>query len=135
MWYVVDILFAQKPESDTETVLCESCHVLFNCESALKACARAKEWAKDYEVSEGNSGFYYVGISHLWGLLSNDQPKDGDEIGGDIFEKENVWGRVSELIPDPNEIPTVRFEENSATPIKHLINNEKVDLLKKIAKK
>jgi|GEM_PF-6842807 len=129
MWYVVDILFAQKAESDTDTVYCESCHVLFNCNSALEACAKAKEWSKGHEE---DAGFYFVGIRHLWNLLSDDPPKDGDEIGGDIFEKENVWGRISELIPDPNEIPIVKFEENPNTPFRYLVSDEKIDDIKKI---
>ena len=130
MWYIVNILFAQKPSSGSQKVQCESCNVLFNCKSAVKAYAKAKDWAKGHEE---DAGFHYVGIRHLWDLGEH-QPTDGDEIEGSFFEEDDLWERVEEFIPNLNEIPIIKFEKNPDTPLKDLVSKEKIYHLKKIFK-
>jgi len=127
MWYVVDMLFARKPKSGKSTVKCELCNVLFEAPSALDACCKAKPWAEDHSR---DGGFFLVGIQHVRSLV--DAPGDGAEIGGSFFDEVDPWGRKAELIPDLNEIPTIKFEHNPEKPVGELISDKAKQQLREV---
>jgi hypothetical protein len=127
MWYVVDMLFAQKPTSYRAKLKCEVCNVLFEAASALDACRKAQPWADEHSR---DGGFFLVGIQHVRSLL--DPPGDGVEIGGSFFDEIDPWGRKAELIPDLNEIPTIKFEQNPEKPVGELISDETKKQLREV---
>lgn len=128
MWYRVDLLFAKKPAGDTRAVACESCNVLFEGNTALEACDKAEQWAERH-VAGGD--FQFVGMESITRLFE-DKPGDGMEIGGSYFESEAVWERRAELIPDKNDIPVIRFEQNPDVPVRKLILEAQAKGLKEI---
>ena len=128
MWYVVDIVFAQKPEGDQSAVICETSNVLFEAPTALDACRKVVPWAEEH-VRDTN--FHVLGIQHVRSLHEH-QPADGTEIGGSFFEERDPWRRKEEIIPDLNEIPTIMFEAHPHTPIKDLVPEATVQKAKKI---
>ena len=128
MWYVVDILFAQKSDSGSDVVQCESCNVMFEAPSALIAYEKAEKWGAEHEK---DNAFKYVGIHHLW-RLDCDTPGEGTEVGGSFFEEEYFWHRIDDFIPDKTEIPTIKLEANSNTPIGELMSDEQKRRLRKV---
>jgi hypothetical protein len=127
MWYVVDIIFAQKTETDEGKTVCESCCVLFEAPSALAACQKAMPWAENHTT---DSDLHLLGIQHVRDLL--EKPEDGSEIGGVFFEEVDPWGRRDELIPDLGQTSIIKFEENRNTPIGRLMSEGQIDLFKKV---
>jgi hypothetical protein len=113
MWYVAHLLFAQKPKKGRRRVKCETCRVLLRAASALKCYDRALVWAK---LHEGNGLFRLVGVRHI-DSLDDEQPGDGSEIGGGIFDAYDVWKKVKTLIPNKRDIPAVMWETHMNTPI------------------
>jgi hypothetical protein len=128
MWYIVDLLFAQKPEIGNINVQCESCNVLFQADSGIHACSKAQKWAKNHEK---DNNYRFAGISNVW-KLKETQPKDGDEIAGTFYEEANFWERLKEFIPNTNDIPAIKLEENPDKLIKELVSKDKINSLKKI---
>ena len=128
MWYVVDILFGQKRDGEQGEIMCETCNVLFEAPSAIDACRKAVPWSEEHVR---DTEFHLIGIQHVRSL-DDDRPGDGTEIGGKFFEERDPWGRREELIPDLNEIPTIKFEANPNTPVGELIPEETVHKAKKI---
>ena len=128
MWYVVDMLFAQRTKGKRVRVKCEVCNVLFEAPSALDACRKAMLWADEHSR---DAGFYLVGIQHVR-ALDEECPGDGTEIGGHFFDEDDPWGRKDQIIPDLNEIPTVKFEANPNTPIKDLVSQSKIEKIKQV---
>jgi hypothetical protein len=120
MWYVVDILFAQKSDCSSEIVQCESCNVLFEAPSALIAYEKAGKWAAEHEK---DSAFKYVGICNLKSLDCA-APGEGTEVGGSFFEEKYFWHRINDFIPGKNEIATIALEANPNTPIGELMSDE-----------
>ena len=120
MWYVADLLFAQRP-TEGRPFVCETCLVLLNAESARKAYDKAMQWGEDHV--QGETGFEFVGIQHLYSL-EEERPADGSEIGGHFFESEDIWEKRVELIPEIDDIPIIRFEDNPKTPIGELVSEE-----------
>jgi len=128
MWYIADLLFAQLPVPGEERVTCESCNVLLEAPSALDVYDKAATWAESH--IEGTA-FQFLGITHIHSL-SDSQPNDGTEIGGQFFDDANVWERRDELIPDKNQIPVIIWEQNPETPIGDMMTAEQKKQLKQI---
>lgn len=128
MWYIADIVFAKKPIEPKPTVVCESCDVLFEAVSAREAYQKALSWAEEY-TKEGD--FRFLGVTNIWGV-GDEQPGDGAELGGNFFEEVDPWGRLDELIPDPNELSAIYWETNSDTPVGELMSEEQKRMWKRI---
>jgi hypothetical protein len=120
MWYVVDILFAQKSDCSSEIVQCESCNVLFEAPSALIAYEKAEKWAAEHEK---DSAFKYVGICNVKSLGCTTLG-EGTEVGGSFFEEKYFWNRINDFIPDKSEIAAIVLEANTNTPIGELMSDE-----------
>ena len=127
-WYVVDVLFAEHPNQGADTVLCESCTVLFHADSAEAAYDRALGWA-DAHVSE--SRLRLVGIVHMHSLI--EAPGDGVEIAGSFTEQPNPWDRLDELVPPREQIPVVVLERNLDTPVGELLDEDTLARLRRVA--
>jgi hypothetical protein len=128
VWYVVEMLFAQERRSNEAKVVCEICDVLFETPSVLDAYRKAESWAEEH--AKGGA-FEFIGIQHVWSV-DDDRPGDGTEIGGSVFEDNNPRDKRDELIPDPGEIPNIKFEANPNIPIKRLVSEAKVRQFKKV---
>lgn len=128
MWYVVDILFAKKSDSGSDTVQCESYNVLFESPSALIAYEKAEKWGAEHEK---DSDFKYAGIHNLWDLDCA-IPGEGTEVGGSFFEEKYFWHRINDFIPDKNEIAAIKFEANRNTPVGELISDEMKKRIRKV---
>jgi hypothetical protein len=126
-WYLAQLTFAQPTDDPSASVLCESCYVLFEADSANSAYDKAVEWA---EIHESESTFDFVGVRHLNSL--DEPPADGVEVGGGFYEETAVWLRRVELIPARDEIPVIVFEGNPDTPIGKLINTETASRVRKL---
>lgn len=120
MWYIADIVLAKKPSEPKPTVVCESCDVLFEAVSAREAYQKALSWAKEY-TKEGD--FHLLGITSIWDV-GDEQPGDGTELSGSFFEEVDPWGRINELIPDPNDIRGIELEDHLDTPVGQLMTDE-----------
>lgn len=118
-WYLVELLFACRPSASGETVWCEACHVLFCTSSGDAAYECGLDWAKSHSASQQ---FEFVGIQHL--SMLDEAPAHGVEISGQFFEAPDPWIRQLDLIPAREEIPTLNFEANPATPVGELLSEK-----------
>jgi hypothetical protein len=130
MWYVVHLLFAQDADPGSRNSICETCQVLFEAAEAEAAYAKGQQWAAEHAR---DSRFRLVGIEHIKSL--DEEPGDGCEVGGSFFEKEDVWQRVSELIPSKDELSIIKWERNPNTPIGELMTDPQKEALKELTKK
>ncbi len=126
-WYVADLLFAQRSDGESKTVLCESSQVLFEAPTAEAAYDKALAWARQHEQ---DSAFRFVGVMQIHSLDS--APCDGCEIGGEFFEESGVWERVAEFVPPKEEIPVIILERDSDTPVGELISEETKAVLRRL---
>jgi hypothetical protein len=129
-WYVVHLLFAQKPKEGKQRVKCESCQVLMEAPSALIAYDKGIMWAQSH-IKDHN--FDFLGIEHIHSL-DDEQPTDGTEIGGSFFDRKDVWKRRSELIPEKNKIPAILWEQSRDVPVGELMTEKQKQTLKEIFK-
>lgn len=127
-WYVVFLLFAQKPKKGKRVVKCESCQVLIEAPSALAAYDKGVAWAKSHIQG---SKFHFLGIEHIHSL-DDEKPEDGTEIGGIFFDKKDVWERKDELIPEKSKISAIMWEQNMDVPIGELMTEEQKQTIKEV---
>lgn len=127
-WYVVWLMFAQKPKEGKRGVKCESCQVLIEAPSALAAYDKGIVWAQSHVE---DSSFHFLGVEHIHSL-DGEQPGDGTEIGGSFFDEEDVWERRDELIPEKSKIPSIVWEQNMDVPIGELMTEEQKQEIKEI---
>ena len=122
------LLFAAiEPESEGEYV-CETCNVLLDAENAEEAYKAAELWAKNRE----SENMRFVGVEEL-SYIQDDRPGHGDEIAGSFFDEKDIWSKVSELIPDKDELNAIRFEGFDADkPIGELMDSQMKKRLKRV---
>jgi hypothetical protein len=125
MWYRVDLLFAQPAVQIGEPVLCESCNVLFEAQSADEAYEKGVLWAEN-NVEE-NPTFHFVGIENIL-FLDHMQPGNGSEVGGVFFE-ENIWERKDKFIPQRDALSANFIESNKNTPLNQILTEKQKKLL------
>ena len=126
MWYVANILFAQRTEGDQSEVLCEDCDVLFEAETAVEAYGKASTWADEY-TREG--AFEFLGVLNVYNL-DDERPGDGVEVGGRFFYDRDPWG--TRAVPDMNEIMTIRGEAEPDATVGELASDETIRNMKRI---
>lgn len=127
-WYVVYLLFAQKPKKGKRAVKCKSCQVLIEAPSALVAYDKGIVWAQSH-VEDSN--FHLLGIEHIHSL-DDEQPGDGTEIGGSFFNKKDVWKRKDKLIPEKSKIRAIVWEQNMDVPISELMTEKQKQNIREI---
>lgn len=131
MYYVAELLFAQRPEKGRRRVLCESCHVILSAPSAVKCYGCALKWAKRHEM-EGS--FDFVGVQCIR-CLDTEVLHDGLEIGGRYFDAYDVWERLDKIVPRKTEIPAIFWEMKAKTPVGELMTAAEKNMLRRAFKK
>ena len=129
MWYLASALFAQPPRP-TATVLCETSQFLVEADTA--SAAYDKAWAWGERRRSQISGFDFVGIQQLKPLLRDGPPQDGDEIDGRVYESEDVWSRVGELIPQRDKLAAVFLEQNPGAQLGEVLSQDERSLVLRI---
>lgn len=129
MWYLAEILFAEPRQADRQTCQCEACNVVFDAPTAVDAYRKAVAWGFNY-AEEPPAAMQFLGVSHL--TMIGDQLGDGVEICGRFFESEDVWDRVAELVPPPEMLKAVAWEQNQDKPLGELLTVEQITHLKRV---
>jgi hypothetical protein len=119
MWYVVNLIFAQKPKNERRRVMCETCRVLLQASSASECYDRGLEWGKKHK----HNGFHLLGIENILSL-DEKRPSDGDEIGGHFYHAFDIWKKRKNIIPRKKDIPAIMWETHRNTPIGDLLSTQ-----------
>src|SRR5438067_4993469 len=98
MWYSAEILFAEPQQADRAAYRCDSSNVVFGAATAADAYRKAVIWGQNY-AAEPPTGMQFLGVPHLTTI--GDRLRDGVEICGRLFDSEEVWDRIAELVPSP----------------------------------
>jgi hypothetical protein len=130
VWYLATVLFAQPPRPTAHPVLCETSQVLVEADSA--GAAYDKAWAWGQRRREQVSGFDLVGIQQLKRMLRDGPPQDGDEIDGRVYEADEVWSRVDELIPPREKLAAVFLEQNPGGHLGDVLSQDERSLVLRI---
>jgi hypothetical protein len=109
MWYLATVLFAQPQRPGVPTVVCETSQVLFVAGNAAGAYEKAREWGQ--RRIESTPGFELAGVQALKPLGLDRPPQDGDEIDGRVWESDDVWVRLPELVPAPEQLAAFVLEQ------------------------
>ena len=128
MWYLAEILFAEPRRGDSQAHQCEACNVVFDAVTAREAYQKAIAWGQTY-AAEPAAGMQMLGVSHLTSI--GDQLGDGIEICGRFFETANPWDRPGELVPAPEALKAIVWEQNQDTPLGELLTPEQIGALKR----
>jgi hypothetical protein len=129
MWYLAEILTAERRQPGRRMYRCESCNVLFHAADAEEAHRKALAWGQDH-VADTNGQVELLGVAHLSSI--GDQLGEGVDICGRFFRKRDVWDRVDELIPPPERLGAARWEQNQDTPIGEMVDKEQVEALRRL---
>ena len=129
MWYLAEILFAEPRQADRQACQCESCNVVFDAATAADAYRKAVAWGQDY-AAEPPTVMQFLGVSHLTTI--GDRLGDGVEICGRLFESEDVWDRVAELVPPPETLKAVAWEQNQDKPLGESMTVDQIAQLKRV---
>jgi hypothetical protein len=129
MWYLAELLFAERPRLDRAEFQCEACNVVFLAPSAVAAYRKAVAWGLAY-ASEPPAGMRLLGVSHL--TTVGEELGDGTEICGRFFQAAAVWEQVGELIPPPEQLKAVQWERGRDTPLGELLSPEQVAQLRRV---
>ena len=114
MWYLAEILFAEPRQANRQAYQCESCNVVFDAATAVDAYRKAVAWAETY-AAEPPAALRLLRVSHLPTI--GERLGDGVEICGRFFESHDVWNHVGELVPPPETLKAVVWEQNQNTPL------------------
>jgi len=128
MWYLSYLLFAAVQSESEREYVCETCNVLLEALNAEEAYQAAKLWAKEHETES----MRFVGVEEL-NYVQDDRPGHGDEIAGSFFDEQDIWSKVSEIIPDKDKLKAIRLEGPDANkPIGDLMNSQMKKRLKRV---
>ena len=129
MWYLAELLFAEPPRASSRAYQCESCNVVFDAAAAVDAYRKAVAWGQAYAV-DPPAGMRFLGVSHLTTI--GERLEDGVEIGGRFFESPDVWDRVADLVPPPELLKAVVWEQTRDTPLGESLTPEQITQLKRV---
>lgn len=130
MWYLASVLFAQPPRAPGVAVLCETSQFLVEADNAAKAYEKARAWGERRRAQV--TGFDVVGVQQLKPLQGYGPPGDGDEIDGRVYESDDVWSRVSELIPSKEKLAAVFLEQNPGAQLSDVLSQDERSLVLRI---
>jgi hypothetical protein len=128
VWYLAELLFAEPPRPGRADDQCESCNVVFQAPDAAQAYRKAVAWGLSY-AADPPSRMRLLGVSHL--TTVGEELGDGTEIGGRSFQAAQVWERVSELVPPPEQLKAIRWEQARDTPLGELLGPDQVAQLRR----
>jgi hypothetical protein len=111
-------------------VLCETSQFLVEAENADTAYEKAYAWGEHRRAQV--DAFDLVGIQQLKPLQGDGPPRDGDEIDGRVYESEDVWSRVGELIPQRDKLAAVFLEQNPGAPLGEVLSQDERSLVLRI---
>jgi hypothetical protein len=129
MWYLAEILFAEPRRADQQAYQCEACNVVFDAPTAREAYEKAIAWGQSY-AAEPPAKMQLLGVSHLTSI--GDQLGDGIEVCGRFFETANPWDRPAELVPAPESLKAMVWEQNQDTPLGELLTPEQTAALRRV---
>ncbi len=132
MWYLAEIITAEKPKKGRRVFVCESSNVLIEETSAYKAYAEAMRWGLQY-TSGPSCPMRLLGVAHLTTLAPTIGP--GTDIVGDIYRRRDVWRRRRSLIPRIKGLAAIRWEDRRHTPLRRLLRPEQVKNLRRIMRR
>ena len=127
MWYLASVLFAQPPRPTGHAVMCETSQFLVEAENAAAAYEKARTWGEHRRAQI--SGFDLVGVQQLKPLQGDGPPGDGDEIDGRVYESDDVWSRISELIPPREKLAAVFLEQNPGAQLSDVLSQDERTLV------
>ena len=130
MWYLASVLFAQPPRPTGQAVLCETSQFLVEADNAAMAYEKARAWGERRRAQV--SGFDVVGVQQLKPLQRDEPPGDGDEIDGRVYESEDVWSRVAELIPPKEKLAALFLEQNPGAQLSDVLSPDERSLVLRI---
>jgi hypothetical protein len=130
VWYLASVLFAQPPRPSGLAVLCETSLFLVEADNAAAAYEKARTWGEQRRAQV--SAFDFVGVQQLKPLQGDGPPRDGDEIDGRVYESEDVWSRVSELIPPKDKLAAVFLEQNPGAQLSDVLSQDERTLVLRI---
>jgi hypothetical protein len=128
VWYLAELLFAEPPRADRTEYQCESCNVVFQAPDAAGAYRKAITWGLAY-AAQPPAGMRLLGVSHL--TTVGEELRDGTEICGRFFQDPAVWERISELVPPPDQLKAIQWEQGRDTPLGDLLSAEQVAQLRR----
>jgi hypothetical protein len=131
MWYLAEILLAEQPKVDSNDYQCESCNVLFNANSAEEALRKAEAWGNEY-VKDPPSNMQLLGVSSL--TTVGDELGDGTDIGGRLFNTQDVWLRRGEMVPCPSDLSAIKWENADGKTVGELLSPEQIEQLRRLWK-
>jgi hypothetical protein len=111
-------------------VLCETSQFLVEADNAAMAYEKAQAWGERRRAQV--SSFDLVGVQQLKPLQGYGPPGDGDEIDGRVYESEDVWSRVSELIPPKERLAAVFLEQNPGAQLSDVLSQDERSLVLRI---
>jgi hypothetical protein len=129
VWYLAEILFAEPRQEGRKGHQCESCNVVIDAPDAVAAYRKAMAWGERY-AAEPPASMALLGVSHLTTI--GDHLGDGVEICGRFFDADDVWDRVEDHIPPPEELRAVMWERGRDTPLGELLDTEQIKQLKRV---
>ena len=130
MWYLASVLFPQPPRATGLAVLCETSQFLVEADNAAMAYEKARAWGERRRAQV--TGFDGVGAQHLKPLRGYGPPGDGDETDGRVYESDDVWSRVSELIPSKEKLAAVFLEQNPGAQLSDVLSQDERSLVLRI---
>jgi hypothetical protein len=129
VWYLAEILFAEPARSDLADYACESCNVVFRAAGAAEAYHKAVAWGRNY-ADDPPAAMRLLGVSQL--TLVGEELLDGTEISGRFFTAPAVWERREHMIPPPEQLAAVQWEQSADTPLERLLTAEQIEQLKQV---
>jgi hypothetical protein len=129
MWYLAEILFARPQQHGRPLDQCESCNVVFEADTAAQAYAKVVAWGRSY-AGKPPATMRLLGVSHLTTI--GKELGDGVEICGRFFQEPDVWGRLEELIPPPERLKAIQWEQSRGVPVRELLSPEQLAQLERV---
>jgi hypothetical protein len=128
VWYLAEILFAEPPRPGRAEDQGEASDVVLRAADAAEAYRRAVAWGLA-RAAEPPAAMRLLRVSHLTSI--GEELGDGTEIGGRFFRDRSVWDQIGELIPPPDQLEAVRWEQGRDRPLGELLSPERVAQLRR----
>lgn len=128
MWYLAELLFAEPPQAGRAEDACESCNVVLRAGDAAEAYRKAIAWGLAY-AAEPPGVMRLLGVSDL--TTVGEELGDGTEICGRFFRAQAVWERLGELVPPPERLKAMQWEQGRDKPLGELLSPEQAAQLKR----
>lgn len=129
MWYLAEVITAEKPKKGRRVFVCESSNVLIEATSANRAYGEAMRWGLK-NTSGPSCAMRLLGVLHLTWIGT--EIGHGTDLDGDIFRKKEVWRKRRGLIPRRKDLAAIRWEAERHTPLGRLLRPQQIENLRRI---